>query len=1263
MKRSRARRIVIICLIGLVLILAALYYSFRAGLYTDRVAAFSLERLNAYLAGKVSVGAVEGDLFGEFEVRDLKIFGPSGELMVEARRVQVRRTGLIELHVLIEGARVKAIKRDGRWNLSGIKKPKLLTGLPLRLPRLRILVTVLDSELTVSPNPERVVRSRIPFAEANAQTGGSSISFNVTDLRGGVEDPALGVNHLDAAGQALSTGRGWDFSFSSGHLVTATSLIDLSSGHYSTGDSGLAAVMPTIEIAPDTMALFWPHHPLAVPVTGSGSLGGSTGNLEFTANVKSEAGDLNTKGAYSRDEKSVAMSGTVEQFSLQKFFNREVALSDLTGKFELTYQAAGKPPSAAPEQGKTEATGERRLKAGLELRSFSYPGIKSFPVESEVELIGETYAGSILSRDPGTDMTVFVSGSLAEPYPLELRAALDDVNPAALRDGLPEAGIAGALKLSGAGKSMDTFAGACTLSLDPTQIKGMKISNADAACRIAKGRITFTQAKVTAQGADLSGAGWIEPARPGAPFDFDVTAALSDPDSIAALLGPKVTAEKITATAKLKGNKNQWRAVGTARAENVKAPPVEAASADFKFDLAGRGAERIEGAVDATAAAFAAPSAHYAEFTVPPLDLTAAIKVLASSPKAPRLSYRLESGPGSGEFGVTSAGQFSVEPAGRHWSLALESLDLTVIGQKWTMKSPARVESQSGDLSVKGLAMQSGGQGIGIDGMVFGRGLDAALQMEDFEVRPWAAKLMPGDTVDGTLSAKMQFKGAPADPEIKGELKLGGPQYRNFSMGSASASVAYLSDRLSFSLESASDQAGAIAAKGKAPVRISLSPYQARVLMDSEMDIEINAPDVPGQVAELFIPDITGAGGHIEINARFTGTPNHPRGSGKAVLDYIWFNVPQWGIAVTKVKGEAVLADNHVEIPQIVARTADGKAVIRGSMDLEDFSPQNMEVTINANDFPALNTPDMQAVVDVDLKLEGSYQYPRLTGKVGFDTLNYRPPLLLAYQGMSWETEDPTIVMKGQEEPPRRSAILDRSEMDLHIKIKDKGQLRNSELNIRFGGELDVKKPPGGFFLVMGEVQSREGWVVFQGKPFRVEHGIFNFPAIPVIDPSLDILASYRVPDYTTYIKIGGTLSKPTLELYSEPSLDQADVLSVILFGKTSKDLAEGQRQGLANSGGQLVAGYAAAGLAHSLADTLNLDTVILQAGESPESSGIGIGKYLNDQLYLFYYHHFGEQYAEEWKLRYEAAKSLNIEAGQDDKGQGGIDIYYSHPY
>ena len=54
------------------------------------------------------------------------------------------------------------------------------------------------------------------------------------------------------------------------------------------------------------------------------------------------------------------------------------------------------------------------------------------------------------------------------------------------------------------------------------------------------------------------------------------------------------------------------------------------------------------------------------------------------------------------------------------------------------------------------------------------------------------------------------------------------------------------------------------------------------------------------------------------------------------------------------------------------------------------------------------------------------------------------------------------------------------------------------------------------------------------------------------IDPALDIIARYKVSQYQVDLVIGGYASKPTLTLRSNPALEQAEILSVLLFGKTT---------------------------------------------------------------------------------------------------------------
>jgi autotransporter translocation and assembly factor TamB len=899
----------------------------------------------------------------------------------------------------------------------------------------------------------------------------------------------------------------------------------------------------------------------------------------------------------------------------------------------------------------------------MRLDGFSYPGIKSFPVTADIELSGDDFEGAIFSENAGTNMVAHAEGGLADPRPLKVRAQLYDLNPARIREGLPEGKLTGQIQFTGAGDSFDSFSGTGRVSLDPTRIRELDIGRAELVCKAEKGRITFENAQVKVEGAEVSGEGWIEPTGEGQPYRFDLEVMLSDPEAIASILGEDLSVERIRASVDIKGRAENWSLVGSGEALGIKTSYLEAASADFTAELSGKGGDRLEGEVVLLGKTVTLPAAQYGEFSIKPFDLWTFTNIASSNPKSPRFSYKIKTAALDPEFGLQSEGTFDAGHNFDSWKLDLDSLDLILIGQRWRLSEPATLNSRRGDIEASALKLNNGEQDVMVLGRVWGKTLDMHVNLEKFDLEPWAGKLFPGDTVSGLVNAGVSIKGKLERPEIEGKMSLVEPQYASTKLERASSSFKYRREKVEFTLSGESEEAGNIEAGGMAPVKASLSPFNVEFLMDQEMDVEIKADDISARVIGEFIPWVRDAAGRISLAAHVRGTPREPDWSGKAVVDEVSFIVPEWGLAISKVNGEAKIIDNEVEVPALVVRSGEGKAVLKGDLEISGYSISKMDLELTANNFRAMNTPDIRATMDADLKMKGDLDYPRLSGSVKFEELTYRPPLLLAYQGMAWESEDPTVVIKGEEKSaPSSSAWLDRGDMNIAISIPNTGQLRNSELNVRFGGELTMRKPPGGFFLIFGKVESNEGWVIFQGKPFRVERGNFEFPAIPVIDPDLDILASYRVPDYVTYIRIGGSLSSPTLELYSEPSLDPADVLSVILFGKPSDQLVEGQRQTLASSGGQLVAGYAAAGLARSLSDTLKLDTVILQAGETPETTGIGFGKYLNERLYLFYYHRFGEESAEEFKLRYEIIKNLSVEAGQDEQGQGEVDLYYIQP-
>src|SRR5262249_44284290 len=148
--------------------------------------------------------------------------------------------------------------------------------------------------------------------------------------------------------------------------------------------------------------------------------------------------------------------------------------------------------------------------------------------------------------------------------------------------------------------------------------------------------------------------------------------------------------------------------------------------------------------------------------------------------------------------------------------------------------------------------------------------------------------------------------------------------------------------------------------------------------------------------------------------------------------------------------------------------------------------------------------------------------------------------------------------------------------MKIAVIIHRNTWIRHPDAAAELRGNLDVDKDPGGPIRVAGEVRTVRGWMNYYNRQFTLKTGVFTFTGGRKIDPGLDIDAQYQVTSYIVDILVGGTASKPTLQLKSQPELAQADILSLILFGKTTDALGQNQRVGLQQQATKMATGIAA---------------------------------------------------------------------------------------
>jgi translocation and assembly module TamB len=108
-------------------------------------------------------------------------------------------------------------------------------------------------------------------------------------------------------------------------------------------------------------------------------------------------------------------------------------------------------------------------------------------------------------------------------------------------------------------------------------------------------------------------------------------------------------------------------------------------------------------------------------------------------------------------------------------------------------------------------------------------------------------------------------------------------------------------------------------------------------------------------------------------------------------------------------------------------------------------------------------------------------------------------------------------------------------------------------------------------------------------------------------------------------VNIRGTARQPQVRLSSQPPLDEADVLSLIVFNQPLNALGQGERLNLAERAGGLAVGYLASPLANSIADALDLDIFEIQAtGSESGRPAIALGQQIGSRLFVSFRQEFG---------------------------------------
>ena len=416
-------------------------------------------------------------------------------------------------------------------------------------------------------------------------------------------------------------------------------------------------------------------------------------------------------------------------------------------------------------------------------------------------------------------------------------------------------------------------------------------------------------------------------------------------------------------------------------------------------------------------------------------------------------------------------------------------------------------------------------------------------------------------------------------------------------------------------------------------------------------ELELGLSD-PGPLGAL-VPRFSHWSGAMDLRARVAGTLAHPT----LQLNGSWrdgqVQVPELGISLSAIQ-VGVKGDGDRLTLEGRATSGKGAVQLRGDAELNGAAGWPVRLRIEGRDFETVRRSDLAVNVSPRLDVELNRQLFKVTGTLAIPYA--RIEVEDNASGVVRVSPDEVIVSEQTVSGNGRHSHGPPVHARIRVVLGDDVRPTAPGLRTRLAGELAIHQSPGTPLEVVGQLNLLEGRYEAYGQSLNIEQGRVLF-AGPVSSADISVQAVRKIDKLRVGLSLSGPLNAPSMSLFSEPAMDEANILSYLLTGgplSGGKQLnAAVLTQAAVNLGLDKTTPITA-----RIADAFGLDElgVVSTTGSSLESSAIAIGKQLTPDLYVRYLYGLFAREAM-IQLRYKLNEHLRLEGGAGT--QGSVDLLY----
>jgi len=604
----------------------------------------------------------------------------------------------------------------------------------------------------------------------------------------------------------------------------------------------------------------------------------------------------------------------------------------------------------------------------------------------------------------------------------------------------------------------------------------------------------------------------------------------------------------------------------------------------------------------------------------------------------------------------------------------LSDLLLSLPHGVWQLDRPANAVKRGNAFAIDSLALSSGEQRLLMAGELSLAGpQNLRIRAQRFDVANLQALLSP--PISGSLAAEIWIAGSAKTPKIEGKIDIADLGLASHSLGGLKSGFEHQHGNTKFDLSLRRDARHGFSASGRIPGSIGWDNGRRGEAL-GDVDLRLSSSGLDLAVANAFgLKGVKDIAGELKLDVRVGGALSRPQANGTFTLKNGRVDFPALGLRLSPISLQGGIDPSKLYVTELSAKAREGETRGWGSISLRDYLPETVNFSLDAQRWPAVWTRRYQVELAVDLNAHGPLAAPELRGLIDIRHARLTPDLaLLEHKPIK---RDDTIIVVGEPPPHDQGAVGKQQQpsffkapalkplaLDLTIQFQRDTQVRHPNARLELAGQLKATKERDEKPSLAGTIRITQGFAGFQGRRFNIDEGTVVFDGAENINPKLDIVGKHRAGDYTVQANVGGTAAKPSLRLQSDPALEQADILAVLLFGKPASALEHGEKLGLQRNALAITSGYAAATIGKSVTRALGLERLGLDLEDLDLSGGrVGLSRHITPKTRLSISEDLIGEEGKQISIEYRLSPTWEIETTTRSTGNSGADIIWRKQY